>query len=667
MKKLISFILSLILLGGLIPKATFPAYASENKNTNNELKGKNFSILGASISTYEGVSNDAETNATICNNKVYYTEGYYDIHVDDTWWMQVANDLELNLLVNNSWSGSSLLYERNGTPGAYVDRCIQLHNTYTKEEPDIIGIQMGTNDFQYYKNTLGTANIDYDKLIIKTLNGSYTYATPTTSLEAAAITLHKITVRYPQAEIYYLNISQRIDGTDQLIKSFNAELKQVVEHFNAHIVDIYGSAISMDNFDTYIGDGRVHPNKLGMDAYTEAFKQALLANTQYKIKTHNVVFNLDGVSADYGDNKIIVNGKSFSVNLKSEDSLQVTVIMDDKNIADNSVYGNNVTIQSVTGNVTITAKSVLEFEDYRWEFNGTDLTCSSGNNSLIKNSGTTTNGVFSNTRYTLSNAIELLHNKPWFIEWQCEGTFLNSASSSGARILTSDNVNDHYDARYIFKSNTNGLIAMGEKTATGSHNYGLALGNYGINWKELHTYRLQNHIENNENMVYLYVDGKKVGPMNEYYIGTKPQNTTSNWLSGKDFTFPYMGTDTHGFTNASINYIYVSECNHFYENGSCTACGKTHPDPQITQQPENIEINIGEMFAVTVNAQGDGLKYQWYYKDSYMQNFEQSCNQTSSYSYVMTEYRHNRQVYCVITDMYGNSVQTNVATIIKTI
>lgn len=79
-------------------------------------------------------------------------------------------------------------------------------------------------------------------------------------------------------------------------------------------------------------------------------------------------------------------------------------------------------------------------------------------------------------------------------------------------------------------------------------------------------------------MVYLSVDGVEIGPMNHYYIGTKNQNTTSEWLSGKDFVFPYMGTDTHGFTNASIDYIQVIECCHSYQGGKCTTCGEVHPN-----------------------------------------------------------------------------------------
>ena len=590
------------------------------------LEGKTISILGASISTFAGISNGIAadtTNSTIRNNAKYYPHDVVtDVELTDTWWMQVANDLGLRLLVNNSWSGSSLLHERNGTVGAYVNRCVQLHDDTgdnAGEMPDIIGIQMGTNDFQYYKDTLGTANINYAALITENEDGSYTYATPVTSLEAAAIVLHKISVRYPDAEVYYLNISQRVDDTDELIQSFNGELKKVVEHFGAHIVDIYGSAITMDDFDTYIGDGRVHPNKLGMDVYTEAFKKALVENTAYTVDTHTVSLNLDGVTADYGDNKIVVDGSSYTVKLSvaAKMDLDVTVAMGGKDVTASAYANGIVTLDSVTADVTITAKAVYEPKEYRWTFNGTDLACVSGSNALTKLSGSTTNGVFSKTSYALADEVVLLHNLPWVVEWKCEGTFLNTGGSSGARVLTSDSVNANYDARYIFKSNTNGLIAMGEKTTSGSHNYGIALANYDIDWTKLHTYRLENRIASDgSNMVWLSVDGVEIGALNNYYVGTTNKNTTSNRLSGKDFVFPYMGTDTHGFTNASIDHIavwegghthnykatitaptcteqgltthacecgdsyvdsYVDAKGHTYNSGICTVCNTEHP------------------------------------------------------------------------------------------
>jgi len=84
---------------------------------------------------------------------------------------------------------------------------------------------------------------------------------------------------------------------------------------------------------------------------------------------------------------------------------------------------------------------------------------------------------------------------------------------------------------------------------------------------------------------------------------------------------------------------------------------------KILTQPKNVVAAKGEKFSVKPVVQGDGLTYQWYYKESYQKNFSLSSNRTSAYAYTMASYMKGRSVYCVITDKYGNSVTTDVATI----
>ena len=83
----------------------------------------------------------------------------------------------------------------------------------------------------------------------------------------------------------------------------------------------------------------------------------------------------------------------------------------------------------------------------------------------------------------------------------------------------------------------------------------------------------------------------------------------------------------------------------------------------ITKQPVNVQAEIGQKFSISVEVLGDGLTYQWYYKNSGSKNFAVSSFKGKSYSMTMANYCHNRQVYCVITDKYGNSVTTETVTI----
>jgi hypothetical protein len=84
---------------------------------------------------------------------------------------------------------------------------------------------------------------------------------------------------------------------------------------------------------------------------------------------------------------------------------------------------------------------------------------------------------------------------------------------------------------------------------------------------------------------------------------------------------------------------------------------------KILEQPTDVFAAKGEKFSIKPAVQGDGLTYQWYYKESYMKDFKPSSNKTSAYAYSMQSYMNNRSVYCVITDKFGNQVQTEAVTI----
>ena len=91
------------------------------------------------------------------------------------------------------------------------------------------------------------------------------------------------------------------------------------------------------------------------------------------------------------------------------------------------------------------------------------------------------------------------------------------------------------------------------------------------------------------------------------------------------------------------------------------AAGKT--ELAITKQPVSVTVAEGEYATVTVEAQGDGLTYAWYYRNAGKTSFTKSSTTTNVYSFAMNTSRAGRQVYCVITDEYGDSVTSNTATL----
>lgn len=84
---------------------------------------------------------------------------------------------------------------------------------------------------------------------------------------------------------------------------------------------------------------------------------------------------------------------------------------------------------------------------------------------------------------------------------------------------------------------------------------------------------------------------------------------------------------------------------------------------KITSQPSDASARIGKTVRTSVTAVGDGLIYQWYGKDPGQQKFWKSSVTGASYSYRMTAEKNGRQVYCVVTDRYGNRVTGNTVTL----
>ncbi|MCR4805511.1 MAG: DUF285 domain-containing protein [Clostridia bacterium] len=84
--------------------------------------------------------------------------------------------------------------------------------------------------------------------------------------------------------------------------------------------------------------------------------------------------------------------------------------------------------------------------------------------------------------------------------------------------------------------------------------------------------------------------------------------------------------------------------------------------PAIKVQPADWAGSYGEYPAILVEAEGDGLTYQWYYRNAGASKFSKSSDKDDCYdSYPLTKARDGREVYCVVTDCYGLSVKSGIA------
>lgn len=333
-----------ILLLLVLLRFALPASAAEQ-----ELAGKTLSILGDSISTYGGFSDDPGANATIGGSRLFYPRWGMEVKPEDTWWYQTVERLDMRLLVNNSWSGSCVLRSAHGAEGAYVSRCVQLHNN-EGQEPDIIAVYLGTNDYYAYPDTLGTfADINFDLLF-----GAD--AQPKTTLEAYAVTLDKIQKRYPNAEVYCFTLLPLADSEIQPT-AFNEDIKALAEHFGCFWVDLSDCGISSESAWVHMGDA-LHPEVCGMDAITAAFVSAILENSRYRDASCKVTYDLAEAVSTGGTPLLVCAGKPFStelINLSGQPGLDITVTVDGVDITPYCLSGNQISIARTVGDISITA------------------------------------------------------------------------------------------------------------------------------------------------------------------------------------------------------------------------------------------------------------------------------------------------------------------------
>ena len=571
----------------------------------------------------------------------------------DTWLQQVIDALGMELLVNNSWSGSCVFQPRMGAASVgYGDRAVNLHNDHTGEEPDIILIQLGGNDFAYYKDTFGKAtDFDYTALIKDNGNGTFTYAEPNTTCEAFAIMLHKIHNRYQEAEIYYLTSYAKRDpdytgdsypGTGQPTE-YNADLIKVVQYFGLEVIDLEDCIPKeAELFDLNMADKRAHPNALGMDRITNKVLSDLLG-TEAEIRH---VSSKDGTVIE----QAVLLGGSYraEVNLQQDQALVVT--MNGEDITDSAYSNGTIHIEQVTGDVSVHTTIKRDPKNFRWEIqNDTLVSVGQDDNPATMLTGTITDDMLDNVSAQFEEPAVLRHDLPWEIAWQFGGDWRGCVFT------------DYYQRtngrRYLVRT-VGGQLCFGTWPGDQSDNYGVNLSKLD---GQTHTYRLVNRIaDDGSNMVWLYLDGVEMGPMNHYFINSNDQGKTSDWISGKDFQFSYLGSDKTPISSCRLEYLQVRECIHTYKNGICTGCGKTS-DLIITQQPESISADRFEEVVVSAAAEGAGVVYQWYYRCAGEADFRISSSTGDTFRTVMSSDLHGCEVYCVITDETGNSVTSDIA------
>ena len=84
---------------------------------------------------------------------------------------------------------------------------------------------------------------------------------------------------------------------------------------------------------------------------------------------------------------------------------------------------------------------------------------------------------------------------------------------------------------------------------------------------------------------------------------------------------------------------------------------------KLISAPEGVTVKNGKTATVTVEAEGDGLTYAWYYAKAGSTKFTKSSTTKKTYSTTMNADRDGRQLYCIVKDAYGQKIKTDVVSI----
>ena len=203
--------------------------------------GKTVSILGDSISTYKGYIPDGYAAFY-----PYPTADFGD--VNQTWWMRVINNLGMQLLKNNSYSGSCVA-TGTGSSGTTNDaRLKELLDGNIK--PDVIIIYMGANDCASASVSLSTFKSSYKTMI------------------------DKIKSLSKESEIYVMTLPSTKLYSESDKNKYNEVIREQASSNNLNLIEME-QTFTKDNYKDFVVDS-CHPNKAGMIKISEDVIRAML-------------------------------------------------------------------------------------------------------------------------------------------------------------------------------------------------------------------------------------------------------------------------------------------------------------------------------------------------------------------------------------------------------
>lgn len=250
-------------------------FDSANIGGNSSLLGKKFSILGDSISTYNGY--------IPAGYATYYPKGDID-NVNKTWWKKLSDFSGMSILKNASWSGSTVSGDTSittGFVGCSDARINELKDGTTL--PDIIICYISTNDW--------AVGVDVGSFDSKEEIPSATVISNIS--DAYALMLYKIRTTYPNADVYCITSLEGrrtngdasypiINSKEQTIHEVNHAITEIAHVFGAKIIDLQTCGIHYWNVSNFTVDGTLHPNNAGSSIIAKTIYNKLMNDYQYR-------------------------------------------------------------------------------------------------------------------------------------------------------------------------------------------------------------------------------------------------------------------------------------------------------------------------------------------------------------------------------------------------
>lgn len=236
----------------------------------NAFEGRALSILGDSISTYDGWVMDGAA--------IFYPLSGDLTDVSQTWWMRLLDDTGMELCANDSSSGSTCVGDSldvgNPKYGCSSYRLSFLTGKQGKM-PDVIIVYMGTNDLLI---GIPIGDNDGTKLVEEGVIDNFS--------DAYCLILDKLASEYPAAEIYCCTLPPIGDwGNDQPFvtlenklgltsRAYSEQIEVIAGNKGVLVIDLSDCGIEISNLNEMTTDG-VHFTPVGMEYIEQAMLSGL--------------------------------------------------------------------------------------------------------------------------------------------------------------------------------------------------------------------------------------------------------------------------------------------------------------------------------------------------------------------------------------------------------